>query len=430
MSQPQRYSTSRRIIFMVALVIAGEGVFGLPFVIARVFRPTVLDVFQITNLELGIAFSFYGWVATAAYFPGGPLADRFSARKLMAAALWVTATGGIYYATVPGLNGLNWLFAFWGLSTVLLFWAAMIKATRDWGGEDSQGRAFGILDGGRGLFAAILGSATVAVFAALLPEDVETATLAQRTEALKQVILIFTAVTVAAGVMVWFAVPEGSPVPDPKADTGGKFSTKDVGTVLRNPAVWLQGVIVVAAYTGYKGLDDLGLYARDVFDFDDVQAAQLSTLPLWIRPIAAFAAGYIGDKVGGTRTLAVCFTVVIIGDLVAGLGFLQPNAAWTLMMMTSVTCLAVFGLRGLYFAIFGEAGVSAAMTGTAAGLVSFVGYTPDIFMGPLMGHLTDTYPGAEGHEYLFLVLAGFAAIGLAATLAFAHLARKRAAAEG
>jgi len=82
---------------------------------------------------------------------------------------------------------------------------------------------------------------------------------------------------------------------------------------------------------------------------------------------------------------------------------------------------AVFGLRGLYFAIFSEAGVPLALTGTAVGLVSAVGYTPDIFMGPLNGYLTDTYPGALGHQYFFGALAAFAALGLCSTLLFQRL---------
>ncbi len=61
---------------MFTLIAAGEGAFLLPFVVARIFRPTFLDVFQITNHQLGTAFSFYGIVAMVAYFPGGPLADR------------------------------------------------------------------------------------------------------------------------------------------------------------------------------------------------------------------------------------------------------------------------------------------------------------------------------------------------------------------
>jgi sugar phosphate permease len=67
------------------------------------------------------------------------------------------------------------------------------------------------------------------------------------------------------------------------------------------------------------------------------------------------------------------------------------------------------------------------LTGTAVGLVSVVGYTPDIFMGPINGYLTDTYPGALGHQYFFGVLAGFAVLGLGCTLLFQRLSARRAA---
>ena len=410
---------------MFALVVAGEAIFGLPFLVARIFRPTLLDVFGITNLQLGTAFSVYGIVAMLAYFPGGALADRFSARTMMTAALVVSATGGIYYATVPSLGGLKLLFGFWGLTTILLFWAAMIRATRDWGGESDQGKAFGILDGGRGLLAALLASGTVAVFAALLPEDASSATLEQRTEALKQVIGIFTAMTVVAGAVVWLCVPGETEQPSPGGESS--LSMSKIGTVLKNPAVWLQGMIVVTAYTGYKGMDDLGLFARDVFAFDDVRAAGVSAVAFWVRPVAALGAGIISDKVGGPRAIIACFVLMILGDGSVALGLLDPTAPWMLFTMVVSISAAVFGLRGIYFAIFDDAGVPAALTGTAAGLVSVVGYTPDIFMGPINGYLTDTYPGALGHQYFFGVLAGFAVLGLGCTLVFQRLTARRAA---
>ena len=414
-----------RFTTMFALVIAGEAIFGLPFLVARVFRPTLLDVFEITNLQLGTAFSFYGVVAMLAYFPGGPLADRFSARGLMTSALFVSALGGAYYATVPGITGLTVLFAFWGVTTILLFWAAMIRATRVWGGDVGQGKAFGILEGGRGLLAALLASATVVVFGSLLPEDVATATLQQRKEALIQVIWIFTGMTVFAGVLVWVCVPSESQKAG--GDGGTSFQWAKVWPVLKNPAVWLQAVIVVTAYVGYKGTDDLGLLARDVFAFDDVQAASVGAVSFWVRPIAALGAGIIGDKVGGTRTIAACFLLMILGDGCVVLGFLEPSAPWMLFTMVITTGTAVFSLRGLYFAIFGDAGVPRAYTGTAVGVVSAVGYTPDIFMGPINGYLTDTYPGELGHQYFFGVLVGFAALGLVCTLLFQRFAGRRIA---
>ncbi len=87
-------SVLRRGLGMVALITAGEAVFGLPFVLARVFRPTVLDVFGLTNLQLGVAFSLYGIVAMIAYFAGGPLADRFAPRRLMSVALLGASRAG------------------------------------------------------------------------------------------------------------------------------------------------------------------------------------------------------------------------------------------------------------------------------------------------------------------------------------------------
>ena len=48
--------------FLFLLILAGESIFILPFVLARVFRPTVLDVFELDNVQLGICFSVYGIV--------------------------------------------------------------------------------------------------------------------------------------------------------------------------------------------------------------------------------------------------------------------------------------------------------------------------------------------------------------------------------
>ena len=413
-------SPLQRARLILTLIIAGEAVYGLPFIVARVFRPTLLDVFRITNLQLGTAFSVYGIVAMMAYFPGGPLADRFSPRWLLSIALATTSVGGIYYAAVPSVMGLAILFGFWGLSTILLFWAALIRATREWGGSESQGAGFGILEGGRGLFAALLASATVAVFDALLPAEVETASLEQRGTALQTVIFICTGMTALVAVLIWLWVPD-KPEPPPDVLIRHVVTLESVVSVLKKPAVWLQGLIVLCAYTGFKGADDFGMFSRDAFGFDDVEAAQLSTVSLWVRPFAALGAGLLADRIGGARCVAICFSIVLIGDVVFALGVLPPSAGLLLIMNVVWISAGVFGLRGVYFALFQDGQVPVALTGTAVGVVSVIGYTPDIFMGPLMGYLTDNYPGSLGHKYLFAVLAGFAAMGLAATLVFQWL---------
>ena len=128
-------TNTRHWLIIFCLIFAGEMIFSLPFHIPRFFRPTFLEVFSLTNAEIGDLFATYGIFATLAYFPGGLLADHFSPRKLMTWSLLATAFGGLVLAQIPGYWGLGLIFAFWGLTTILMFWAALIKITREWGGE-------------------------------------------------------------------------------------------------------------------------------------------------------------------------------------------------------------------------------------------------------------------------------------------------------
>ena len=127
---------------IILLILTGEATFLLPFVLARVFRPTFLSVFQLNNTQLGSCYSVYGFMALASYLFGGTLADRIAPGKLMATALLLTAEGGFFMTTIPNVNALRWLYAYWGFTTVFLFWSAMIKATRAWEGCQCSRKGF------------------------------------------------------------------------------------------------------------------------------------------------------------------------------------------------------------------------------------------------------------------------------------------------
>ncbi len=71
----------------------------------------------------------------------------------------------------------------------------------------------------------------------------------------------------------------------------------------------------------------------------------------------------------------------------------------------------VYAARALYFAVMERGRIPLTLTGTAVGLVSLIGFTPDIFAGPAMGYLLDNTPGATGHRHVFWMLAVFSLIG-------------------
>ena len=85
-----------------------------------------------------------------------------------------------------------------------------------------------------------------------------------------------------------------------------------------------------------------------------------------------------------------------------------------------VTVFGVYALRGLYFALLEQTHVPHAVTGTAIGVISLVGYTPDIFYNMIAGRLLDATPGIGGHQHTFLLLSGLAAVGLAAAAILHH----------
>ena len=407
---------------MFALILAGEAVFALPFHIARFFHPTVLEVFQISATELGAAQGVYGIVAMIAYFPGGPLADRFPARKLMAFSLWSTAAGGLYMATFPGYAGAALVWGFFGVTTILFFWAALIRATRDWGGSNAQGRAFGILDGGRGLMAAVLASVGAIVFTLAFPDGYSAASSSDKADALSTVIYGYTVVTALTGVFVWFALTDQPTNPSGPTNLRWDSLRRNFSQVFRTRAIWWQALIVICAYVGFKGLDNFTLFAVQGHGIDEVDAAQIAVYGSWMRPVAAILAGMLGDHFRVHRALTASFTILLLSHLFFATGNMGL-ATWIIVANFLVTCAAVFALRGLYFAVFEDANIPHHVTGTAVGLVSVVGYTPEIYVALVAGMFIDANPGLAGHQHFFLFQACFALLGIFASVAFARSTR-------
>ena len=405
-----------RILRITALIIAGEMIFSLPFHPQRFFRATLMDSFDITNTQLGDMFAAYGVVAMFSYLIGGPFADRYSARSLMAVSLVATAAGGLYMATFPGVWQMTALFGFWGMSTVFLFWAALIKATRDWGGDSTQGIAFGTLDGGRGFVAAAFGSMSVAILAYYLPTDTSLVTNADRQAGMRTIILFYSAITFLCAALVWFLVPHDESTVNAKRNP---FS--GVGEVLRRPVIWAQAGVIIFAYCGYKGLDTYQLYARDVLGMGDVDGGQLTTLGAYTRLPACIVAGLIADRFSASRTIFSTFLVLIVVYATLSIISLESASLYFLLANLLVTFVAVYALRAIYYALLEETSTPKHATGKSVAVLAFVGYMPEIFFGPVTGRILDASPGVPGHLNYFKFLLAMAICGALVSFALIKL---------
>ncbi len=133
----------RRIkVFQLFILAGGAGaIYFLPYMRTS-YYDVMIEGLQLTNTQLGQISSMYGLFTILCYFPGGWLADRVSTRGMLGFSFVATGLGGFYYATLPGYNMLLVLHVFFGITTTLTFWAALIKAARLCGPKEVQGRVY------------------------------------------------------------------------------------------------------------------------------------------------------------------------------------------------------------------------------------------------------------------------------------------------
>ena len=412
---------NKKFLILTLLILSGEFIYFLPYVLSRVFRPTFLDVFQLNNFQLGSLFSVYGVVALLSYIYGGVITDRYSPRKLMSSALFLTALGGLVLASYPSYQTLQILYGYWGFTSVFLFWGAMIKATRLWGGDNNQGKAFGFLDGGRGIVAASMGSIGVFVFSIVLTSDIESASVLERQEAFRYVILLSSFMVAFIGLLVLIFLRN---MEDKNTNFELPLNTlTNIKGVLKNESIWLLMLIIMCAYVGYKVTDIYSLYASEVMLYDQIEAAEVGALQLYLRPIVCIAIGLLADRTKNMFWIIFGFTFMLIGALIFSFGFIKPEMNLIFFMSLVILAVGTYSIRALYFAVLKEANISFALTGTAVGIISVVGYSPDIFAGPIMGFLLDKNPGIIGHQYVYFMLVIFSVIGLIASIRFSRLTK-------
>jgi nitrate/nitrite transporter NarK len=387
---------------MALLCFSGSIIYWMPF-LSEIFYVPMQDAFGFSKTQLGILSSTFGTTSLLAYFPGGWLADRVSSRKLISVALVITSVGGFVFSTIPSFEICVLLYGIWGLATAGVFWSAMIKATRNWAPKEEQGRGFGILEGGRNFVDMATSTIFLLIFAVLGAGDA----------ALAEVILLLALIPLVLAILVWTVMADDVSPSDHALQSRSTPTLAGIIEVLKLPMVWLLAIIMTA-YTGLWGAIYFTPYATEVYELGAVLGGAIGTGKLWLAPVAAIAAGFIADKIGAAKTVFGAFILMTSGFIVFAVLPGSPALVSLLLINVAFISLAVYALRGIYFSLLEQGGIPIAVTGTATGIVSVIGYTPDIFMPVLGGMILDANPGPEGYQNLFLLIAVLSFVGLMA----------------
>lgn len=393
------------------LLAAGAGIiFQLPY-IRETFYVPIQNAMNLTNGQMGLLSSGYATMATLSYFIGGIIADKFSARKLLTFSFLATGILGLWFSTFPGFTISRIIFVLMGVSTIITYWSACIKATRMLGTDEEQGRLFGLQEGLRGVLNALLVFAMTAVFS-LFVDEIAGAAAAIRVCAITVIVI---------GVLNWFFIE----------DTKTGEQTESLGEVVKGmfkclliPRVWLLVGIIFTAYSVYGLISYVTTYAQQFCGMTATTAATLGGVRYLLQGIGGIIGGFLADKlhsrmkviIGGCIGLAVSFALYII---------LPADAS----MYTAVIINFFFGLffiyavRSQYFAVHQDAGISIQLSGRVSGISSALGYLPDVFMYTLVGGWMDSY-GRTGFNMTWIYAIAAAVLCVILTLILGKVVKK------
>jgi sugar phosphate permease len=413
-------SRADRYIQLTLLVLAAGAIYPILY-LRQVYQPTMLEVFHITESQLGYLYSALGTIFLVCYLPSGWLADRIAPRVLISFSLIATGALGLWYSTAPAFGSLIVIFGCWGLTTGLTFWAAIIKRVQMIAGTDEQGRFFGFLDGGRGLIEALLATIAISLFAWA------TQTHGESTAAgFRLVVYMYAFLCIGLGVVLGL-------VRDPAAveakETKRRESNvmRDLAVLLKNPQLWLLAAIVFCGYQVFWATYSFSAYLHErEIGLSVVAAGFITTLKLWMRPIGGIGGGFLGDRFSKTSVLVFALFAAAAALLVL---MAAPSIGSHAVIAVVVLFIGVmtYAIRGLYWSLLDQCNVPPETMGLAIGLVSVIGYSPDAVLPLINGYLTQNYPGVHGYQLYFGYIACMSVLGGVAGLVFKHRLDKQEA---
>ena len=400
LNQPTLRSYSQ----LALIVVAAGAIYPLLY-LRQNFEVSILESFSITQTQLRYCSSMLGFIFMITYIPSGWLADRFSSRKLLSLSLLATGLLGIWFSTMPSYSSLLIIYGAWGVATGLTFWSAHIKLVAMLASKDQQGRFFGILDGGRGLIEALLATIAIALFAYMLRQDAGSTKLA-----LQQVIYLYVVVLLIVSPLVYWLLDDLEAEGNQSKEINESVFIDDLKDVLSRREIWLCAICIVCGYQLFYATYSFAAYLQQNFSLTAVMVGYITVAKLWMRPIGGIAAGFIGDWANPEKVLSI---LLVLASLSMGLMVIVPvNSAAVLMtVIVLLIGLLTYGVRGLYWATLGGCNVPNKIKGLAIGIISVIGYFPEVYLPLLSAPLIENYPGGLGYKVYYLIMSACGILG-------------------
>ena len=384
--------------FLIILISMGSSVVYTPMYLKNIFYDPLMQAIGCSNADLGMMVSMYGIAAVVCYLPSGIVADKFRMRTLATVGFVGTAALTFVYAALPSLVVCYIIFLGMGVTSILIWWGTRYKVIRLCCEENEYSQKIGIsysIYGLAGLVVGLVNTAIVASFA-----DVT---------GVRVMIVFLGAILLIMGVLSYILIPDFK---GEISQNSGLFDLKDAVEAFKWPGVIWAALTMFFVYSVYQGATYTTPYMTQAFGADDTLVNVIGLIRTYgIGLLAGPVVGWLATKIkSASKAMVICF-LLSIGLLI---GFIiMPTTAGVAVVASMVVLFGftTYGAFSIGSSPLSEIKMPMRIFGTATGLLSVIGFMPDMFIHAWYGSMIDA-KGLDAYPQIFGIETALAVVGI------------------
>ena len=390
--------------FMVFFILSATVAiaYQIPY-LRYTFYDQMMTALGLNNTQMGMLATAVNLVSTLSYPIGGILADRFSTRNLFIVTLGSFVILTIAFAFTTNYPILLVIHALYGFFSIATLWSAYLNGIRSLGNEKNQSTIFGSSEATRGIVQTLLGFLFLGIVGAI----------ASPALGIRTMLLVAAGIIFVLLVLTIIFLPKEEKTTNGENEAEEKFSMIDV---LKNPGVWITIFLIMGAFMTWSlGNSYLTTYTVQVLNISPSLATTLGIVRSYIIVfVAGFLGGFVMDrftyKGNGLMIILICIIACVVGVM---------TTSKVIPLCIGLSLLTAFFanvIKSTYWSVMEQAGIPAKMTAIATGIISFIAFIPDFVVAPICGKwidkATDAGNVAAGFDKIFILMIGFAIVGI------------------
>ena len=286
------------------------------------------------------------------------------------------------------------------LATTFVFWSSLVKAIRLTGGEDDQGRCFGIYFAANAIFGMVVSSLNMFMYTQFSGDG-------KGIMGVSISVAFFVGVAMIAITLLF----KEKNLNMPKSDES--FALADIKAVMKNGTVWIAGITIMLVYIMFTLTTYFTTYMTAVCGLsNEISGALTIFRTYFIMIFAAIFSGLIADKVfhSTLRWYRVAMILMAVSTLIfIVVGFSDVRQVFgipnNILLIAGISILpGIFStmIYAVQWAILSEINLPAKVAGTATGIASMIVFSPDIWLNTGVGAILDATTEAPETGYLII----------------------------